>query len=175
MFGILFCKSLTASVLTAFLPTFLTAKGESLWFSGGALSLLQASAIGGVLVSGTLSDKIGCKKMLLILTAATPFLMLLFIHSSGWFFIVSLILLGFSAFSTTPVILALIQKGGFRFPSIANGVYMTINFMLSSTMILFAGKLSDTIGIESTFTWCALCSFIGLPFAIFMKGNNDNG
>ena len=173
MFGILLCKSLTASVLTAFLPTYLTAKGESLWFSGGALSLLQAAAIGGVFISGTLSDKIGCKKMLFILTASTPFLMLLFIHSSGWFFIVSLLLLGLSAFSTTPVILALIQKRGFKFPSIANGLYMTINFMLSSTMILIAGKLSDIIGIESTFNWCALCSFIGLPFVIFLKGNKD--
>lgn len=173
MFGILLCKSLTASVLTAFLPTYLTAKGESLWFSGGALSLLQASAIGGVFVSGTLSDKIGCKKMLVILTASTPFLMLLFIYSNGWFFIVSLLLLGLSAFSTTPVILALIQKSRFRYPSIANGLYMTINFMLSSTMILFAGALSDAIGIESTFNWCALCSLIGLPFAIFLKDNTD--
>lgn len=172
MFGILLSKSLTASVLTAFLPTYLTAKGESLWFSGGALSLLQASAVGGVFISGTLSDKIGCRKMLLFLTASTPFLMLLFIYSSGWFFIVSLLLLGLSAFSTTPVILALIQKSRFRFPSIANGLYMTINFMLSSIMILFAGTLSDSIGMESTFNWCARLSFIGFPFAIFLGNNN---
>ena len=169
MFGILLCKSLTASVLTAFLPTYLIAKGESLWFSGGSLSILQAAAIAGVFISGTLSDKIGCKKMLVILTASTPLLMLLFIHSSGWLFIISLLFLGLSAFSSTPVILALIQKKGFTFPSIANGLYMTINFMLSSTMILLAGKLSDIIGIESTFNWCALCSFVGLPFVFLLK------
>ncbi len=169
MSGILLCKSLTASVLTAFLPTYLTARGESLWFSGGSLSILQAAAIAGVFISGTLSDKIGCKKMLILLTASTPFLMLLFIYSSGWLFIVSLLLLGLSAFSSTPVILALIQKRGFTFPSIANGLYMTLNFMLSSIMILLAGKSSDLIGIESTFKWCALCSFIGLPFAFLLK------
>ena len=173
IFGILLCKSLTASVLAAFLPTYLTTSGESLWFSGGALSILQAAAVAGVFISGTLSDKFGCKKVLIFLTAFTPIFMLLFIHSSGWIFIISLLLLGITSFSSTPVILALIQKSGFAFPSIANGLYMTINFMLSSSMILVVGKLSDIIGIEPTFNVCALCSFIGLPFVFLLKSKNN--
>ena len=167
--GMLLSKSFTATVLAAFLPTYLTARGESLWFSGGALSILQASAIVGVLVSGTLSDKIGQRRILIILTALTPVAMLTFLYSGGWFFIVSLIMLGLFAFSSTPVILALIQKSGFSYPSIANGIYMTINFTLSSVMILLAGKLSDLIGIDSMFRVFGICSFVGIPFAFLLK------
>ena len=50
--GILLCKSFAASILGAYLPTYLTAKGESLWFAGGALSLVQAFAIIGVFFYG---------------------------------------------------------------------------------------------------------------------------
>jgi len=169
--GILLSKSLTASVLAAFLPTYLTSTGEGIWFSGGALSILQGSAVAGVLLSGTLSDRIGCRKMLIILTAATPFAMLFFLYSSGWVFIISLVVLGFASFSSAPVILALIQKRDFDYPSIANGIYMTISFMLSSSMILLAGSLSDIIGIESTFRLFTACSIVGIPFAFLLKEN----
>jgi len=167
--GILLSKSFSATMLAAFLPTYLTETGESLWYSGAALSILQAAAIVGVLLSGTLSDKIGCKKVLIILTAAAPLSMIFFLHAKGVLFIISLILLGISSFSSTPVILAMIQKRDFEFPSIANGLYMTINFMLSSAMILLAGILSDAMGIMPTFALFAVCSFIGLPFAYFLK------
>ena len=165
--GISLSKSFTASILTAFLPIYLIAKGENLWFSGGALSILQAAAIVGVFISGTLSDKIGSRRILIILTILSPFLMLLFLSATGWIFFVFLILLGISAFAFPPVILASIQKQGFSYPSIANGVYMSINFLSSSLTILLAGKLSDIFGIVSTFYLFAFCSFIGIPFAFW--------
>ena len=48
---------------------------------------------------------------------------------------------------------------------------MTINFMLNSIMILLAGKLSDIIGIETTFRYFALFPFIGIPFVFLLKNN----
>jgi len=171
--GILLCKCFSASVIGAYLPTYLTVKGESLWFAGGALSLVQAFAIIGVFITGTLSDRIGCKKTLVGLTLAAPLAMLLCIYSSGWLFIVSLAIVGLSAFSSTPVLLALIQKSDFEFPAIANGIYMTCNFMLSSLAVLLAGKLSDATGIIQTFTCCALFSWAGVPFALLLKKKYD--
>ena len=166
--GILLTKSLTATVLAAFLPTYMMAQGESLWFAGGSLSIVQAAAIAGVLCSGTLSDRIGCRRMIGILTLLAPVSMLFFVYSKGVFVIVSLCLVGFTAFSSSPVLLALIQKRGFQYPAIANGLFMTINFMLSSIMVLFAGKCSDIIGIESMFQWFAVLSFIGIPFLFLL-------
>ncbi len=137
--GILMSKGFSASVIGAYLPTYLTAKGESLWYAGGALSLVQAFAILGVFITGPLSDKIGCEKMLLLLTLLTP------------------------------VIMALIQKSAVEFPAIANGIYMTCNFTLGSLVVLLAGGIADTSGMVQTFKYCAACSFAGLPFALLLK------
>jgi len=168
VFGVLLCKSFSASVVAAFLPVYLTQQGKSLWVAGTALSLLQGSAIAGVFITGTLSDKIGCSNMLLVLTAATPVAMLLFICSSGWLLLVSLVLLGLTAFSSTPVILSLVQHRCHAFPATANGIYMMVSFMLGSLTVLLAGILSDRVGIAGAMKICAACSCLGLPFLCFL-------
>jgi len=167
--GMQLARSCSATMLSAYLPSYLTAKGESLWFSGISLSILQASAVIGVLVTGTLSDRFGSKKLLICLFTAVPAGMLLFHFATGFLFIVSLIFLGFTAFSSTPVFLALIQRKGFKYPSVANGTFMTINFILSSSAILIGGRLSDVAGIESAFLICGIASVAGLPFAFYLK------
>ena len=171
LLGILVCKSFSASVVAAFLPVYLTAQGASVWLAGSALALLQAAAIAGVFITGTLSDKIGCKKMLLGLTIVTPVSMLLFIYSSGWLLIVALVLLGLTAFSSTPVVLSLIQQRCTAYPSTANGMYMMISFTLGSLAVLLAGVLSDAIGIAGAFKICAGCSLLGLPFLLLLNRN----
>lgn len=173
LFGMLVCKSCVASVVAAYLPVYLTAQGKSLWAAGGALSLLQAAAIGGVFCTGILSDKVGCARMLQCLTLATPACMVLFLCSSGWLLAASLALLGLTAFSSTPVILSLIQKRCTAFPATANGVYMMISFMLGSLTVLAAGMLSDAIGIKAAFWICAAGSLLGLPFLLFLDGDRQ--
>jgi len=169
VFGILLTKSFSASVLAAFLPVLLTGEGRSLWLSGSALSLLQASAIAGVFLSGTLSDRLGCKKMLFALTLATPLVMFLFIYASGWLAVISLVLLGLTAFSSTPVVLSLIQQQQAAHPATANGIYMAINFVLSSLTVMFAGVLSDKFGMAATVRICAVCSCAGVPFLFVLN------
>ncbi len=169
--GILLSKCFTASVLGAYLPTYLTVKGSGLWFAGGSLSLLQAFAIIGVCITGPLSDRIACEKMLLLLAVAAPVSMFFCVYSEGWLFILSLCFAGLTAFSSTPVMLSLIQKRNFDFPAIANGMYMTLNFILSSVIVLAAGRLSDMAGIIFTFKCCAVLSCAGIPFAVVLNRN----
>ena len=167
--GITLTKCFSASVIAAYLPVYMTARGESLWAGGGALSVVQASAIAGVLSTGTLSDIFGCRRVLTFLTITAPVTMILFVYSEGFFMFVTLVFAGLTAFSSSPVILSLIQKQGFQYPSIANGVFMTINFMLSSIMILLAGKVSDLIGIQNMFHYFAFASMAGVPFLLLLN------
>ncbi len=163
LMGLMLVKSFTASILVTFLPTYLTEKGYSLWIAGGALALLQAAAVIGVFLMGTLSDKIGRRPLLIFSTIAAPISMILFVLSNKWTIIPALILLGLLALSSTPVILALIQEKDFKFPSVANGLYMTISFMMTSVIVLAFGKISDMVGLEKAFYLAIICSFIGLP------------
>ena len=129
----------------------------------------------GVLASGTLSDRLGRKSVLIGLTVATPISMLVFLYCPGWFRGPALVLVGLASFTSTPVILALIQRRGFAFPSIANGIYMTINFVLGSALVLLAGALSDRIGIEATFLVFAICSLASIPFAFLVEDGGVAG
>ena len=168
LLGILLIKSFTASVVSAFLPTYLSFKGYSLWMAGGALSILQAAAIIGVLLTGTISDMIGRKRLLIIVSFCSPLSMLLFLIGVKHALIPVVILLGLISFSSTPVVLALIQENNFKYPSIANGIYMTINFLLSSIIVLLFGKISDMFGMEKAFFISGICSFLGLPLVFLI-------
>ena len=168
LLGIILIKSFTASVIAAFLPTYLSFKGYSLWMAGGALSILQAAAIIGVLFTGTISDIIGRKRLLIIVTFCSPLAMLLFLIGVKHALIPVVILLGLISFSSTPVVLALIQENGFKYPSIANGIYMTLSFLLGSIIVLFFGKVSDMFGMEKAFFISGICSFLWLPLIFFI-------
>ncbi len=169
IFGIMLQKAFSATILANYLTLYLDAQGESLWFAGGSLSVLQGAAVVGVAVTGPLSDVAGKRNVLLVLTCAVPFLMLCFVSaSSPAVFFPLLVLLGIFGFSSTPVILTLIQSLGFTYPSIANGIYMTMSFLVSSIMILAAGWVADAFSIDAMFQWFSWASFCGIPFVFLL-------
>jgi FSR family fosmidomycin resistance protein-like MFS transporter len=170
VFGISFSKAILSATLVAFLPTYLTAKGSTLWAAGASLSILQFSGAAGTFISGSLSDRLGRKKMLFLITSSSPFLMFLFLIAPGWLKIPMLIFSGFFIFSVPPILMALIQENEIENPSLANGLYMTINFMLSSLLVVFVGFLGDKIGLDATYRLCTLLSFAGIPFVLMLPG-----
>ncbi|MCK5453135.1 MAG: MFS transporter, partial [Calditrichia bacterium] len=58
------------SALTLYLPTYLTAKGQSLWIAGISLSVLQFAGAAGTFAAGYISDRISHRNMLFIIAIA---------------------------------------------------------------------------------------------------------
>lgn len=164
--GITFFISIVKSALTAFLPTYLTAGGESLWAGGISLSILQLAGAFGTFSSGTISDKIGRKTVLLIMAIATPLLMWLFVTVEGIFSIPILLLLGFFLFAVTPVTLTIINDLETDRPSFVNGIFMTINFVIGAVCVSLAGIFADLIGLQATFKLAAFLSVLSIPFVL---------
>jgi len=164
--GITFFISIVKSALTAFLPTYLTAGGESLWAGGISLSILQLAGAFGTFSSGTISDKIGRKTVLLIMAIATPVLMWLFVTVEGIFSIPILLLLGFFLFAVTPVTLTIINDLETDRPSFVNGIFMTINFVIGAVCVSLAGIFADLIGLQATFKLAAFLSVLSIPFVL---------
>ncbi len=157
--GITFFLGAMKSSLTLYLPTFMTARGESHFFADASLSILQLSGATGTFISGSLSDKLGRTNTLLLITIIAPFLMLLFLISSGVWQIVILGIMGFFIFAPTSVLLALIHDQRTSSMAFLNGTFMLLNFFISAVMVTFAGFLADKIGFESTFRYAAFFSF----------------
>lgn len=162
--GIIFARAFMTSALTTFLPTLLTYEGASLWFASASLSILEFAGALGALASGTLSDRIGRRQVLAFVSLTGPLAMLLFLATTGWLSVLMLIVLGFLALSTSPVMMAIIQEHGRDHPATANGLYMSAGFLIRSGVIVVVGAIADRWGLRTAFRWSAWLGLFGLPF-----------
>lgn len=167
--GYTFARGLLKSLLVTFLPTYYVAQGESLWFAAYTLSILQFSGAIGSFFAGSVSDRIGRRRTLIIIALITPVLMLFFVLSSGWLNMLVLILIGLFMFGSTPVLLAMVQDMSAERPSFNNGVFMTISFAFGAFATLLIGLLADFIGLEKSFMLSPLFALIAIPFAFKFK------
>ncbi len=168
--GITFFRSIMKSGLTAFLPTyFYTEKGESLWFANSTLAVFQLAGAVGTIFSGTVSDRIGRKSTLLIISILTPILMAFFVMSSGVLSFVLLAILGFFVFAPGPVLMALVQDVSDDLPVFMNSIYMTISFVSSAIAVVFAGLIGDWLGLEKTYLISSFLALGAVPFVLMLK------
>lgn len=166
----MFMGALRAAML-AFLPSYLTSKGYSVSLAGISLSVLQAGGVVGVLAAGYLSDKFGRKIILLIVAIVSPVLMGFFLISPALFSFPILIILGFFLFSTGPVILALVQETNSDRPAYVNGIYMMINFVVTSLMTVIVGAFSDWFGFENTYRFSIFWFLGAIPCLWLLPGH----
>jgi FSR family fosmidomycin resistance protein-like MFS transporter len=170
LIGITFFRAIMKSGLTAFLPTYyFTDKGETLWFANSALALFQLAGAAGTFISGTVSDRIGRKKALLIIALVTPVLMYLFISSIGLLSFILLAMLGFFIFAPGPVLLALVQDREKEKRVFANSIYMTISFVTAAISVVFAGLIGDWVGLENMYKISAFLALGAIPFVLMLK------
>jgi len=173
VFGILVARSFMASAITTYLPTFLFGEGHSLWFSGISLTIYEAAGVAGVFLSGTLSDTIGRRKVLLAATLLSPAMMFAMLFADGSLLFVVLLLLGFSTIATGPVLMAVMMENAGANRAAANGTYMAISFAIRASVILLIGAVSDIYGMRPAFLMCAGVACIGIPFiALLPKSGN---
>jgi FSR family fosmidomycin resistance protein-like MFS transporter len=170
LIGITFFRAVMKSSLTAFLPTYYyNEQGETLWFANSALAVFQLAGAIGTILSGTISDKIGRKTTLIIISALSPVFMFLFISSHGILSFVFLSLLGLFVFAPGPVLLALVQDREKDKPMFANSIYMTISFVTAAIAVVLAGIIGDWVGLEQTYKISAFLAVGAIPFVLMLK------
>jgi len=164
--GVIIVRSFMVSALTTYLPTFLSEEGSGLIMAGASLSVLEGAGVIGALLGGSVSDRLGRRTVLFASLLATPVLMFAFLAVDGWIRIPLLLLLGASALSVGPVIMALVQESLPENPALANGVYMALSFVLRSGVILVIGLIGDLLSLRWAFRVSAIAPLLGLPFVL---------
>jgi len=169
MAGLIFFRQFMKSGLTTFLPTYFgDFKNQEYWISVMSLVVYEGAGILGTFFGGTLSDKLGRKKILIASGILSPLLMLLFLHSSGIFVFILLLLVGFFQFSSSPVLLAYIQEIDSDHPSFVNSIYMFLNFGFGSLTLLFFGMASDWMDINFSMNISAYVALGAIPFIFLL-------
>lgn len=168
--GITFFRAGMKSALTYYLPTYITEKTGNFVFSGISLSVLQLAGAAGTFYAGTISDIIGRKTTLFMISIASPLLLWLFIVTEGFWTIPVLIIMGFFLVAPTSVILALINELETEQLAFVNGIYLSLSFVLHSIGIVLVGFFSDLFGMELTFKASAILGLFAIVFVLFLPG-----
>jgi FSR family fosmidomycin resistance protein-like MFS transporter len=158
-------QSAMKSALTLYLPVYLTTQGESLWYAGISLSILQFFGVIGTFFAGSLSDRIGRKNTLIISSSGSTIAMGLFIYSGS---IYILACLGLFLFASGPVLMASVQDTKSHMPTFMNSMYMSINFGISSMIVFSVGMLGDGFGLHTTYIICNLLAIGCIPMAFLL-------
>lgn len=166
----LFRNFMVAS-LSVYLPTFLNREGASLLVAGSALSIYELAGVAGALTSGTLSDRLGRKFILVAAALSSAVVMIVFLNVQGWVQVVLLLLLGFTTLSTVPVLLAAIQEQLPNNRAVGNGLYMAINFPMQFLAVVGVGLLGDHFGLRAAFLWSTILSLFAIPAILVLPKN----
>jgi FSR family fosmidomycin resistance protein-like MFS transporter len=174
LMAILLARGFMHASITAFLPTFIKMETGDLWLAGAALTIFEISGVGGVFAAGSLSDRFGRRKILLISLLGAPLSLLLFAWIGGWFRFLTLLIIGFTLLSTTPVMLALVQEHARSSPSAANGFFMMASFMARSAIVVLVGFIGDLIGLRATYFVSAIMGLAAIPFILRLPEKNHD-
>ena len=157
--------------VTTYLPTFMRDElGTSLWLAAASLTILEGAGVVGALATGTVSDRLGRRNMLLLLLSAAPILLVAFLYAPSWATLPLLIGLGLTAISQTPVKMAIVQDNFPDHRAVANGIFMSMNFVIRALAIGVVGLLADRFGLMNAFLWSGLLAFLSVP-AVFTLPN----
>ena len=161
-------RALLATVFNTYLPLYLTERGSPLFVAGASLSLAAAAGVVGALISGSLSDRLNRKTVLGVTIVLSFISTVLFLLSSGWAYLPTLLLMGFSVLSTTPVVMAIVQEFHPAHRALANGIYMALSFITNAAAILAMGMMGDRLGLHTSFMIAAFAVLLGLPFVLML-------
>ena len=72
-------------------------------------------------------------------------------------------------FANGPIMLSVIHELDTKMPTFINSVYMSINFSISSIVVLLMGTFGDVIGLDATYEIATVMAFIAVVFAFWVK------
>ena len=166
--AILLASGFMHASITAFLPTFIKLETGNLWLAGAALTVFEITGVVGVFTAGSISDRFGRRRILMASLLGAPVSLLIFASIGGWARFLTLMVIGFTLLSTTPVMLALVQEHAKSSPAAANGFFMMVSFMARSAIVVVVGFIADLIGLRATYFISAIMGLLAIPFILML-------
>ncbi len=144
---VMFMRSWVTNSVTTFIPQIVKAQGFSNETAGNVLfGILMPFAIGGG-IGGTLSDRVGRRRVLMISTALACPALLGLLHTSGplaWLFGP---LLGIVLGASLPVTLVMAQQMIPRGLGMMSGAVLGFTFLAGAFGVTVSGLLADQLGL----------------------------
>ncbi len=158
-------QSMATVGLLVFIPTYLTQAGAGLVLAGAAVTAFEVGGALGAFVGGTLSDRIGRRRMLAIAAGVGPPLLILALALPvGPLMLVPLALAGVVLLSAGPVQLVLMQELMPDNRGAAVGLSIFAITMASAVGTVVVGAVGQVIGLQTALILAASVALLALPF-----------
>jgi FSR family fosmidomycin resistance protein-like MFS transporter len=161
-------RAMALSAPWTFGPILLQEEGHGGLASGAALTLYLTAGMVGTLAAGWLSDRVGRRLILLLGSVIGPAGLLLFIAVGGWSRFIFLAVAGAATVALHPVCMALVQGTFPENRGLANALYLSTVFVVSSASAVAVGALGDAIGLRTAFVVSGAVTFLSIPLIFLL-------
>jgi FSR family fosmidomycin resistance protein-like MFS transporter len=154
----------------AYLPTYLAEGGLGLIAANTLLTVMLLVGVGGQVIGGAASDRSGRKETILAGMAGTAVFLAGFLLLPGSAALLSLMLFGFSLWSSFSVTLAIAHELLPGNLGLASGLLLGFSMGVGGLGVALIGALGDSIGLAGAFwallgiTLLAILLFVILPY-----------
>ena len=175
LLGLVVTRSFAMSAMASYLPTYLSEAGASFWIAGASLTVYQGAAACGVLVGGSLSDRVGRRAVMLGSMLLTPLFLFAFLALDGAAQLLTLLAIGFVVVTYDPVAMAAIQESSAQNRALASSVYLSLAFLIRSLAVVAVGALGDWMGLQWAFTISTCIFLLGAPLVFLLPASRSTG
>ncbi|MGE5141037.1 MAG: MFS transporter, partial [Rudaea sp.] len=165
---VVFLRSWIQTTISTYIPQWFKAGGESTGSAGNLLFIiLFPLAIGG-LIGGTLSDRIGRRRVLIASTTLIGPSLWLLLHLGGAapFFVAPV--LGLAIGASIPVSIIMTQELVPRGLGLMSGVAMGLQFVSGAIGVWVTGTLADHIGLDTTLSFSVVVPLAAAILAVLL-------
>ncbi len=164
---VVFLRSWVQSAVSTYVPQFINAQGGSAAFAGNVLfAILLPLAIGG-LIGGTLSDRIGRRRVLIVSTALIGPALWALLHADGLLVFLIGPVLGVAIGASIPVSIVMTQELVPRGLGLMSGIAMGLSFVSGAIGVWGTGLMADQLGLLESLTINSLLP-LGAAILAFM-------
>ena len=164
LYLIMILRNIVTINLYGFLPLYYSARGDTLWEGGTALTLFLVAGASGGVVGGWLSDRIGRKRVIVFSALAVAPLLLVFLGTGGLLQYALILPLGVFMHASMGVSVAYAQELMPNRPALAASIMQGGNWFVSGLTLTGTGALGDWLGIDAALQF--LAAILVLEFAI---------
>ncbi len=165
---VIFLRSWIHSSVSTYVPQVYRVQGFSTEFASNVLfSILLPLAIGG-LIGGTLSDKIGRRRVLIVSTGLSSPALWGLMHTAGPASFILGPVLGLAIGASLPVTLVMAQSLIPRGMGLVSGIVLGFTFIAGAIGVAINGVIADQVGLLPTMTFNALLPLAAAALAFFL-------
>jgi len=165
---VMFLRSWLHSAVSTYVPQVFRAFGYSNAEAGNVLfTILMPLAIGG-LIGGTLSDKIGRRRVLIATTVLAGPALWLLLNASGVSVYLVGVILGLTMGASTPVTLVMAQSLVPRGLGLMSGIVLGFTFIAGAIGVAISGVMADHLGLLPTMHINAVLPILAAALALWL-------